>query len=232
MANVIGIRAQNGIVVATTNRNPSLWSLLAPQTHLTPLGGRGLLASAGQAGVLQRAEYVAGSELRDGFDATGTPLGFTQRIARSFRGVIHASRMDLARSYGTLLAFHWRGEPHLCEFTSGHFEPILVADRPYAAIGTRSGVAIAYLSYISTVRWAGTPPGIGEAIFGACWVMRNTAPEVPIKVAAFQRWDGETLSARELTQHELQEHFEAAAAVDDELRRHVRTVLGKSALST
>jgi hypothetical protein len=129
-------------------------------------------------------------------------------------------------TYGALVAFPCKNEPHLCEFALMDFQPELKDKHLwYTSMGSSQGITDPFLGFIRRVFWQSGPPSVGDGIFATFWTLRHVIElntggvQGPIRIAVLERSpeDGK-FRARLFEQEELAEHEQNIRLAESALR--------------
>lgn len=241
MTIIVGVLCNDGVVIgadsATTFAAGQIRTIEQPSKKVRLLcGNEVILAGTGEVGMGQRfAEIIEDVHKQGAFSKPeNTPIklgcGLAQLAIQNFQ----VTAANLA-GYGALLAFCSNGNPHLCEFAIGTFQPELKTnDIWYVSMGSGQLIVDPFLALIRKVFWDDGMPNCQDAAFAVYWAIQHAIDvnpggvNGPVSIGVLKHIDNK-FTATVLTQEQLAAHAENVNAAERHLRQYKNVLHGESA---
>ncbi len=258
MTLIVGIKAKDGVVLgadgAATLGSLSGNTIRQPVKKLDIVGGQSVVGVSGSVGLGQRIvaeveELWRNKELSDKSPTQVMALlrrriwehvGLELQAADIAQKILGQAAQSSALAH-TLVGLPCGGKPCLFQFDAQGAPEEASEDLPFIAIGSGQTIADPFLAFLRHIFWSDRLPSISEGVFAAVWTLEHairTSPayvSYPTQVVIVERTKKSRVTARELTKSDLDEHMQAIAEIEDNLRQlfdQTRDTEGLSSLPT
>ncbi|MCX6640232.1 MAG: hypothetical protein NTW14_07080 [bacterium] len=231
MTAIIGIKCKAGVVIgadssATFAALPNLKTIEQPteKLYITQYGI--IIAGSGQVGLGQRfchlAERYNPDQQPDEFELVKV------LVSQTIKDWAFTSAPK--QSYSAVVAFAYKNNPYLCEFSLNDFQPEFKRDNEiwYCSIGSGEMIIDPFLGLMRNIFWRDShPPTVNEGIFVAIWALDHAVEvnpggvNLPIRLTILENIDGKYKS-RFISDDELAEHRQAIEEVKQRMRDYRR----------
>ena len=238
MTVVIGLKCTEGIVLgadsAATFGAMGLRTIVQPTNKLSLIEDKAIFGFSGHIGLSQlfydRACTTCAAiqdvglpeacrRLRNGFLKDANISFQVAALAQSVVGSIAAENV----ASQTLIALAVQGQPELIQFDYQCHPEWTTNELPFVSIGSGQTIADPFLAWIRYVFWRRRLPTLAEGRFAVYWTLTHairTAPGgigPPIQMATLER-EQDSVTARELSEAELEEHKVAISGYEDAIK--------------
>jgi len=240
MTLIIGIKCSDGIVVAADGAATLGYlgqkTALQPFKKLSILHNKIIVGVSGPVGLSQRIAGEIGSMWENNELSGKQPYEGMTIVSEKIRKHIkpELEMAAIARKAigniglqdalsATLVALPLLGQATLLSFDQQGAPEEMRNELPFASIGVVQTIADPFLGFIRRIFWKDTPPTVSDGIFAAVWTLEHAillnpgGVAKPIQVTALIEQQKKGLIAKEYTDLELQEHYEAIEAAEKRL---------------
>lgn len=237
MTVLVGINCSDGVVIGADGsatfaqgRRPTVEQ---PTEKLRIIDDRVILASTGSIGQDQRFAEILEAEWKANLFRGKSPTQGCLELSRKGLVNFEYTAVDLKNvEYGCLLAFPYKHETCLFEFSSDRFQPEQKDHRIwYVSMGSGQPIVDPFLALMREVFWKEGPPTHRDATFAVVWALQHavrTNPggiNEPIQVAVLSKESGD-MRARLLDEDTLQEHRQNVAGAEEHLAKYADILRG------
>ena len=114
---------------------------------------------------------------------------------------------------GALLAFPFKNEHVLCEFSIDDFQPELKDSKIwFTTMGSTVHLTDSFLAFLKEIFWKEHQPDLADGIFAATWTLQHAIDvnpggvNGPISIATLSKKNKDEYIAKKLDKNELEEH--------------------------
>lgn len=238
MTVLVGVNCSDGVVVgadgSATFAHGQRPTVEQAYPKIRIIDGRVILAGTGSIGLDQRfAEVLENQWSTQKLFTKSTPCQGSVELSRAGLENFNRTCVDINNvGYGCLLAFPYKHESCLFEFTPDRFQPERKDDRLwYVSMGSGQPIVDPFLALIRQIFWQDALPTHSEATFAVVWALQHairTNPggiNDPIQVAVLSK-DSGNMTARLLDEEELQEHRQNVEGAESHLAGYVDILRG------
>jgi 20S proteasome alpha/beta subunit len=238
MTIIVGVLCKDGVVVgadsAATFAAGQVRTIEQRTKKMEIVSEHVIVAGSGEVGLTQRFTAVVEAAWKGGA-FTKTPIEVGKYLsAETIKDFLST---NAPRALCALVAFPCNGKPLLCEFSVDHFQPELKTERLwYVSLGSGQAIADPFLGFIREVMWHDGLPSTREAAFAVTWTLSHAIKlnpggiNGPIQIATLA-YDKGKLTARELTEEEVELHQQSVDGAIAHLRQYRETLRGNNSAS-
>ncbi|MGV8059391.1 MAG: hypothetical protein AB2L12_15420 [Smithellaceae bacterium] len=227
MTALIGVLCKDGVVIGAdssmTFAQGNNRTIEQPAEKISVIDNHIILAGTGQVGLGQRFEKIV-QDAWSHSKFSGHHIDCAKRLTKTVLDDFIETKV-IREQYGALLAFPISGKPYLCEFAITDLQPEFKTEKMwYCSMGCAQPITDTFLAFMRDIFWTDGPPNIADGVFSVLWTLEMAIQinpggvNGPIRIATLSGSKG-NVSAKLLTDSELQEHYQALEDMKTSMRK-------------
>ena len=248
MTLIVGIKCSDGIVMgadgaATLGTADGAQTVIQPTTKLRVLQKRMIMGVSGQVGLGQlycdavedlwktnklgknASLAQVRAEIEKSIFMHVEPA--TQRAQSSipFLGNSGAFNLINTASLIALPVGGVSGKPELIQCMFNGQTELATKELPYVAVGSGQAIADPFLGFLRRIFWPDTLLSVADGIFAVTWTLLHAIAvnaggvAEPVQLTVLEKAKGNELSAKELSEVDIEEHRQNIQAAEEHLKR-------------